>query len=354
MRNDAATRCAAAMDRSAAAMAPPQEIPVAPSTEGPVEVPSMPFRPKVQAPLHEPAPAPPKEVSRGALMAMAKEARKAADKMSLSSKEECDLSARPKEARADVDVPPFPPHLRDMADELKQQISDLQSTFGKSRALVSASPDAESDELHREADRAVAKAREMMERAPHVQAPPVGSVPRPVQAHDLSPRLPLPVSPVHVEAQSRIGVQRPRDHSIGQTAPTLPTYKCDPGMPKSSPRASPRASPFSARQDLHSTAPNVTRMSPAHMHLQHTSPGPGTARGGRGEASLGGPSPVLASRGGRVSPSSSPVTRDRQGRVQPSTVPNQTYQYSQPQAVSGRRMPGYAWMGQSQQSGLRY
>merc|ERR1719191_1833079 len=66
----AEAKCAVAMERTAAAL------------RNPMEVPAKPIQQKTQAPLREPAPAAPKDRSRSELLAMAREARAAAAKIS--------------------------------------------------------------------------------------------------------------------------------------------------------------------------------------------------------------------------------------------------------------------------------
>lgn len=312
-----AAKWAAAMERSAAAMAASKEVPV--------KVPTAPYSKKVQAPLREPAPAAPKELRRGDLIAMAREARAAAAK-AMEQPEPKTMRAHP--TKADLDSSSLPPHLKEMADELKHQISELQSSFGVSRTAAS-SPDAGIDALHREAERAVTKARQWQDSAPQVPPP----------FHAVKPLKGAP------PASTTLGLQTKHDHFLGQSAPNLPTYPYDSGLPRGSPRASPRESPresprasqFQGPQDLHSTAPTLTGLSSAQMQLR------------RPDAS----SPGLSSRGGRVSPSpsSSPPQNGRQGRNMPQNLPSQGYGHSQ--VPQGRRMPGYTWIG-SKQTGLRY
>lgn len=210
--------------------------------------------------------------------------------------------------------------------------------------------------MHREADMALAKARETMERAPHVQVPlSTCSVPHLNQAPPAYPASPpsttppVPPPPPVPPARSLLAAQRKRDYSLGQSAPNLSTYTSDAGMPRSSPRpspmSSPRPTPFSTSQDLHFTAPNMTRVSANQLPVRRldSSPGAGPTR----------TSPMLTSRVGRTTPSSSPVQHDRQGRNVPSTFPQQGYAQTQTQVPQTRRMPGYSWM-QPQQTGHRY
>lgn len=353
----AAEKCAAAMERSAAARLALKEVPV--------EVAEL---PKVQIPLKEPAPPAPKEVRHSELIAQAREARVAAARKSKPVDE-----SRVPLHKSQPNVPStgrpdgtFPPHLREMADELKHQISALQSSFGVSRA--NSSPlDKGTDEMHQfnhEAEKAVAKARDALDRAPQKQAPPFGSTghtsPRPSNFGSTSPRKvdqsignPLTSSkgspPPPPPMQSGLKVQRDsmRDQSLGQSAPNLPMYPCDAGLPRGSPRASPRASPtaspraspFNGSQGLHCTAPTLPRMPSSQAQVWNPDAAPGH-----------GPqwtSPALTSRGGHVP---SPAQHGRQGLVTPQALPSQGYPYSQ--VPQGQRMPSYAW-NQSQQTGRR-
>lgn len=296
----AEAKCAVAMERTAAAL------------RNPMEVPPKPIQQKTQAPLREPAPAAPKDRSRSELLAMAREARAAAAKISGHVEETAARQEmRVHSARNQLDMAPYPPHLKDMADELKQQISDLQSSLGPYRRKVSMPPEEEVDHRHREA--VLAKARETMERAPQVKESTFGgSGPYPSPTHAGNPA-PSPRSIGNVTPRTPGN----RDHTLGLSAPCLPTYARE---PRRSPRASPRGSQSPFRpQELHSTAPTVARFSP-----------------------------TAGSRGGRVSPSSSPVQHGRQGRGVPPAFANQGC--GQPQFPQGR--PGHGWM-QSPLAGFR-
>eukprot|EP00746_Dinoflagellata_sp_MGD_P070328 gnl/MRDRNA2_/MRDRNA2_28796_c0_seq1.p1 gnl/MRDRNA2_/MRDRNA2_28796_c0~~gnl/MRDRNA2_/MRDRNA2_28796_c0_seq1.p1 ORF type:complete len:657 (-),score=120.21 gnl/MRDRNA2_/MRDRNA2_28796_c0_seq1:29-1999(-) len=333
----AAAKCAAAMERSAAAMVALKEVPV--------EVQGL---PKVQAPIEEPAPAAPKEVRHSELIAQAREARAAAARKSKPTDE-----SRVPLPKQQANMPPFPPHLREMADELKQQISELQSSFGVSRT-TSLPLDKGADEMNHEAEKAVAKAREMLERAPQKQSP-FGSngytSPRPLNFGSTSPRPdrssvgnPLTSCKGSPPPSMQTGLKVPRDHALGQSAPNLPTYPCDAGLPRTSPRASPRASPtasprFNGSQALHCTAPTISRMPPSQAQVWN--PDAATGHGPQWT------SPALTSRGGHVP---SPAQHGRQGRVTPQALPSQGYPYSQ--IPPGQRNPSYAW-NQSQQTGRR-
>lgn len=314
----AAAKCVEAMERSAAA----QKIPL--------DVPSSDLQ-KKQAPLQEPAPAAPKDRSRSEILAMARVARAAAAKK-VGAAEEMQVPLSSRLSKKEGESPPFPPHLREMANELKHQINELQSALGASQAKVSAEGEVDAvllsaDGFHRETERAVAKARETMERHPSRESSVlVGPSPR--SGIGSTPRM-----------------QGNRDRpALGQSAPNLPTYMREPGLPRCSPRSSPRASQFPVGQpqqpqELHSTAPTLTRVAPAQQRRPDASP----------SSQVFGKSPVVPSRGGRGSPSSSPVQHGRQGQPY-SPMPRQGY--GQPQVPQGLRPPGSAWY-QSPLAGFR-
>jgi len=343
---NAAAASEAALEQGSGAVAP---------RKGFSAVPPMPFERRTQAPLREPVGISKEDLSRSDCLAMVREAQAAAA-MKVAGAPELPKTARPGQGSKGA--------LKEMADELQHQISELslQSSIPSfHRGIVPVPAEADFEELHREADMALAKARETMERAPLTARDPVSTCSavshEPPAFPAGSPRATPPVPP----ARSPLAMQRKQDHSLGQSAPNLSTYPCDAGMPRGSPREpkpSPRASPFSGQQDLHFTAPNMTRVSAAQLGQRRpdaefsTNLDQSLHQLRRPGAAPTRTSPTMNTRPGRVPPSSSPREFESQRSFVPPTLSQQVLSGAT-QGPQTQRMPGYPWM-QSPQTGLRY